>query len=312
MDYPCPQIQILRSSLSAILTVSRAQKSFLFLEDRSHLQISSSSLPSCGTVESQANGKSVLEGLTTQTTNAVEGHAEGLPLSLATINEIIDFEMGLFNAQIESSTARSLRGEGAMGGPVAISKEAFSLGMNHPANPDTFNPIVFTLFDSWRDSADENRRSIARGQDIFNRKVFTSRGVKGLNDVTGQPELPVTCSSCHNAPNVGTSTLPSFFDIGISNAQFASDDMPVYEFKNANTEETIDLTDPGLGLITGKWEDLGKFKVPGLRALVARAPYFHDGSARDINAVVDFYNRRFAIGLNEQERQDLAAFLRSL
>ena len=34
-----------------------------------------------------------------------------------------------------------------------------------------------------------------------------------------------------------------------------------------------------------------------LRGLAARPPYFHNGLAADLNAVVDFYNERFAIGL---------------
>jgi cytochrome c peroxidase len=49
-----------------------------------------------------------------------------------------------------------------------------------------------------------------------------------------------------------------------------------------------------------------------LRGLAARAPYFHNGSAADLDQVVDFYNSRFRIGLSAQERADLVAFLRSL
>jgi len=46
--------------------------------------------------------------------------------------------------------------------------------------------------------------------------------------------------------------------------------------------------------------------------LASRAPYFHNGFAADLNAVVDFYNQRFNIGLSAQERADLVAFLRTL
>jgi len=31
-----------------------------------------------------------------------------------------------------------------------------------------------------------------------------------------------------------------------------------------------------LALSSGKWADIGKFKVPTLRLLAARAPYFHN------------------------------------
>jgi cytochrome c peroxidase len=65
-------------------------------------------------------------------------------------------------------------------------------------------------------------------------------------------------------------------------------------------------------MVTGKWRDIGKFKGPTLRALAARAPYFHDGSAATLADVIDFYNTRFQIGLTDRERADLLAFLRAL
>jgi cytochrome c peroxidase len=39
------------------------------------------------------------------------------------------------------------------------------------------------------------------------------------------------------------------------------------------------VTDPGKAMISGKCEDIGRFKGPILRGLAARAPYFHNGSA---------------------------------
>jgi cytochrome c peroxidase len=47
-------------------------------------------------------------------------------------------------------------------------------------------------------------------------------------------------------------------------------------------------------------------------AQAARAPYFHNGSAATLDDVVDFYDRRFALGLSPQDHADLVAFLRSL
>jgi cytochrome c peroxidase len=65
-------------------------------------------------------------------------------------------------------------------------------------------------------------------------------------------------------------------------------------------------------LITGKWKDIGRFKGPVLRGLATRAPYFHNGSAKDLQAVIEFYDSRFRIGLTQQEKNDLIAFLRTL
>ena len=88
--------------------------------------------------------------------------------------------------------------------------------------------------------------------------------------------------------------------------------MPLYKLRNKTTGEIIATTDPGRAMITGKWKDIGRFKGPILRGLAARAPYFHSGFAADLDAVVDFYNERFGIGLTAQERADLVAFLRTL
>jgi len=40
--------------------------------------------------------------------------------------------------------------------------------------------------------------------------------------------------------------------------------------------------------------------------------YFHNGSAAELDAVVNFYDDRFHIGFTKQEKSDLVAFLRSL
>ena len=58
--------------------------------------------------------------------------------------------------------------------------------------------------------------------------------------------------------------------------------------------------------------DVGRFKVPTLRGLAGRAPYFHNGSAATLDDVVDSYERRFEIGLGAGEKRDLIAFLRAL
>jgi cytochrome c peroxidase len=46
--------------------------------------------------------------------------------------------------------------------------------------------------------------------------------------------------------------------------------------------------------------------------LAARAPYFHNGSAASLKEVIEFYDVRFGMGLTEEEKSDLAAFLSTL
>jgi cytochrome c2 len=56
----------------------------------------------------------------------------------------------------------------------------------------------------------------------------------------------------------------------------------------------------------------GKYRTTPLRALWQHAPYFHDGSAPDLNAVVEHYNRLFALHLTASQKADLVEYLKSL
>ena len=65
-------------------------------------------------------------------------------------------------------------------------------------------------------------------------------------------------------------------------------------------------------MVSGRCADIGRFKVPTLRGLAARPPYFHNGSAATLRDVVLFYNDVFTMGLRAFEVDDLVAFLRAL
>jgi len=106
--------------------------------------------------------------------------------------------------------------------------------------------------------------------------------------------------SINNPLNIGT--------VGINRR---TPDVPLYTF-TCTAGGIFQITDPGFALTTGQCADLGKFKVPGLRDLSARAPYFHDGQAATLGDVIDFYNTRFNMGLTAQEKQDLINFLSAL
>ena len=72
------------------------------------------------------------------------------------------------------------------------------------------------------------------------------------------------------------------------------------------------MTDAGRGNVTGLWSDLGKFKTPTLRALAARAPYFHNGIAATLGDVVHHYETHLGFIFTDEERADLVAFLSAL
>jgi len=63
--------------------------------------------------------------------------------------------------------------------------------------------------------------------------------------------------------------------------------------------------------VTGRCSDFNRGKGPVLRGLAARAPYFHNGSAANLQELVNFYDRRFNMQLTEEQKSDLVAFLNS-
>ena len=101
------------------------------------------------------------------------------------------------------------------------------------------------------------------------------------------------------------------FNTGVSNPNRASD-LPLITLTNRTTGGVVQTSDPGLAMTTGLWADVGRFKTPSLRNLAARAPYFHNGTSASLDAVVNFYNNRFNMGLTSQEHTDLVAFLAAL
>jgi hypothetical protein len=56
----------------------------------------------------------------------------------------------------------------------------------------------------------------------------------------------------------------------------------------------------------------GKYRTTPLRGLWQHAPYFHDGSALNLLAVVNHYNRLFALHLTDAQKTDLVEFLKTL
>ena len=137
-------------------------------------------------------------------------------------------------------------------------------------------------------------------------------GVGGLNDALNIPLIQGTCTTCHSSPNIGNHSVGLPLNIGLTDASRRTPDMPLYTLKNSVSGATVQTTDPGRALITGKWKDVGKFKGPILRGLAGRAPYFHNGSAASLDDVLTFYDTRFNIGFTTKERSDLIAFLRTL
>jgi len=272
--------------------------------------------------------------LASQSVDATLGHAQANAApSPAQQAEIVAFEAGIFTAQIFDNKAHILYADGATGGPVALSLQLgkFFVGVNDPVglNPTglPFNPNIFDLYKPWegiRGEGDEAsyRRSVARGEEVFNTTKINITGVTGLNDVLKMPSIPGFCGTCHDTPNVGNHSVKAPLNIGVANAGANSppaldiSGLPVFTLQcNQGPlagQPAFVVTDPGRALISGKCADIGKVKGPILRGLAARAPYFHNGSAATLLDVVNFYDQRFGIGFTDQQKKDLVNFLNTL
>lgn len=262
------------------------------------------------------NAAALFADLKHQANDATTGHAQGQPLTDAQSTAIASFELNLATAQIFDRSAGWLTDDGGQGGPGRLARQKFYVTINDvlgaDVKTDRFDPNAMTLYDAWTDSRNPRQASIARGAEVFNTKPIKITGVGGLNDALDLAIFSGTCSTCHDTPNVGNHSVALPIDIGMADAEFRTDDMPLYTLKNKTTGQVRKTTDPGLAMLTGKWKDIGKFKGPVLRGLASRAPYFHNGHAASLSEVLDFYEARFSIKFTRQEREDLIAFLNAL
>jgi cytochrome c peroxidase len=136
------------------------------------------------------------------------------------------------------------------------------------------------------------------------------------------------CHHCHNGLNLSDTVLHERNKLG----EVAYHNTGLYNIdgKGAYPPENI-----GIAEITGRPEDMGRFRAPSLRNVAVTAPYMHDGSIASLDAVIDHYaegGRTIPAGphagvgrtnplkssflpgftLTPDERRDLVAFLESL
>lgn len=281
-----------------------------------------------------------------QAMDATNGHAQAFPpvaLSDPRLPLIVNLELGLFTAQATDQSAGQLNALGANGGPQYVAGQAYYPGINDSLTPSAFNPDVFTVYSAWQNLAGTlndptvaARQAVAAGEMLFNTFPLKITTVRGLNDnpALGSPAvINGTCTTCHDTPNVGNHSLPLPLDIGTShsakqekNAQISSGlsqlsvaNLPMFELSGCpdpqNSGQFLPpfyTSDPGKALISGACADINRIKGPILRGLAARAPFFHNGAAANLNQVVDFYNQRFQMNLTDQQKAQLAAFLKTL
>lgn len=148
---------------------------------------------------------------------------------------------------------------------------------------------------------------------LQNQEVFTPDEVEGMALFMTHPDPSAgirggNCGDCHGGVLLTTRT---FHNNGLD----------------------AEPKDNGLGDITGRASDRGKFKSPSLRNIALTAPYMHDGRFKTLEEVLDHYNEhvRFdtpnldplimeasnnpngtSLGLTAEEKRKIVAFLHTL
>ncbi len=102
--------------------------------------------------------------------------------------------------------------------------------------------------------------------------------------------MALGCTSCHNGPTIGAR---QFQRIGIVNP--------------------YPTTDRGRAELTKNASDEFVFKVPSLRNVALTAPYFHDGSVRDLRTAVEKMAwHQLGMKIKPADRDAIVAFLNAL
>jgi mono/diheme cytochrome c family protein len=98
------------------------------------------------------------------------------------------------------------------------------------------------------------------------------------------------CSTCHQSPRL----------------------TDVLSGPDRNVPFLHDAVEVGMDQAYADRSATGKYRTTPLRGLLQHAPYFHDGSAPDLRAVVNHYDRLFHLDLTADQKADLVEYLKSL
>jgi hypothetical protein len=231
------------------------------------------------------------------------------------LKQILDFEQQVYSAQSHDKWDAALTEGGAEGGPEALFKSRAGMLQNAQRAP------IWKEFLPWKTSTSATspeqqkfRESVARGAELFVKRMFLISGSTGINSMGfGSPVLN-SCAMCHNMQSVGIDVAPGQVDLGTTNDPWAkpAPELPLFKLTcNANVKphpflgRVVHTQDPGYALTTGRCEDIGKITMQSMRGLAARAPYFSNGSAKTLREIVEIYNRRYGIRFTDQEIDDL-------
>jgi mono/diheme cytochrome c family protein len=205
-----------------------------------------------------------------------------IPLNSPSLPVVLPPIYGLRNVGFETYTAdgpisywNSYVGVGQMGGQGSFHDPRIGLDIRQA--PDLVTPKLAALL-----AYQLSLRTPAPPKRSFD-PIAASRGRRLFRN-------EAQCASCHQGP--------TFTDV-----------------LNGPTPQVPFLHEPaevGMDPRYAARSATGQYRTTPLRALWQHAPYFHDGSARDLLAVVNHYDRLFALNLTPSQKADLVEYLKSL
>jgi mono/diheme cytochrome c family protein/cytochrome c5 len=208
-------------------------------------------------------------------TSIIPLNSPSLPIVIPPIYGLKGVGFETFTADGPISYWNSYVGVGQMGGRGNFSDPRIGLFIKQ--TPDLVTPKLAALLDyqlSLR-SPKPSRASFNLGAARRGKDLFRSEA---------------RCSTCHQSPN--------FTD--------------VLSGPDRRVPFLHDPAEVGMDPLYAARSATGKYRTTPLRGLLQHAPYFHDGSAPDLLAVVNHYDRLFGLNLTADQKADLVEYLKSL
>jgi mono/diheme cytochrome c family protein len=208
-------------------------------------------------------------------TNLLSLNSPSLPIVLPPIYGLKGVGFETFSADGPISYWNNYVGVGQMGGQGTFHDPRIGLFITQ--TPDLVTPKLPALLDYQL-----SLRTPEPPEGSFNRQA-ANRGRQLFRNEAG-------CATCHQGPQFTdvlsgpTRTVPFLHDP----AEVGTDS--AYALRTAT----------------------GKYRTTPLRGLWQHPPYFHDGSAPDLLAVVNHYDQLFGLNLTAAQKADLVEFLKSL
>lgn len=197
----------------------------------------------------------------------------------------------------------------------------------HAAFPDEAQPINFANIIKAVASFERSLVSFDSRYDRYlqGQEALTEQEIRGKNLFFGEK---AECHHCHGSFN---------FNDQVVHAKSREVETPFHNtgLYNIDGQGSFPYPNRGVFEITGNPDDMGAFRAQSLRNVAVTGPYMHDGSIATLEEVLDFYaaggrnipsgpnagdgrlnphksDLVVSISLNEQDKKDLIAFLRTL